>query len=100
MNPAQPLQLAAATIGMIAALVIAFIPLTPGPVLLWGVAILFGASDNFQRVTPVVAVIMSVLMLISVTNDFWLPLFGVRTGGLTCLGAVGSFIGGILGSFI
>lgn len=100
MNPAEPLQLAAATIGMVVALVIAFIPLTPGPILLWGVAILFGVSEGFLRVTPISAVIMSVLMLAGVSNDLWLPLFGVQTGGLTCLGAVGSFIGGIIGSFV
>lgn len=100
MNPAEPLQLTAATIGMVAGLVLAFIPLTPGPILVWGVALVFAVSEGFHRVTPFAMIIMSLLMLAGVTNDIWMPMFGVKTGGLTCLGAIGSFIGGLIGSFV
>lgn len=100
MNLTEPLQLTAATIGMVVSLILAFIPLMPGPLLLWGVGMIFGISEGFQRLTPAAGVVMTLLMVVSVTNDFWLPMFGVRTGGLTCLGAVGSFVGGIVGSFL
>ncbi len=96
----QPLQIAAATIGMVVALVIAFVPLSPGPAVLWGVAILFGASEGFHRLTPIAAALITLLMVIGATNDLWLPRFGVRTGGLTCLGTIGSFVGGIIGSIL
>jgi uncharacterized protein len=98
-NLTQPLQLAAASVGMVAALVIAFIPVLPGPLLVWGVALVFALSDGFHRVTPAAGVFMTALMVTGVGSDLWLPAFGIRTGGLTCLGAVGSFIGGALGTF-
>jgi uncharacterized protein YqgC (DUF456 family) len=35
-----------------------------------------------------------------VTSDLWLPLAGVKTGGLTCLASIGSLIGGFIGTFV
>jgi uncharacterized protein YqgC (DUF456 family) len=39
-------------------------------------------------------------MVINSTSDFWLPMLGVKTSGLTCLAAIGSIIGGLIGTFI
>jgi uncharacterized protein len=100
MNPAEPLQLTAATVGMVAALLFAFIPVLPGPVLLWGVALIFGVSEGFHRVTPLALIIITLLMIIGTSSDIWLSLFGVKTGCVTCLGTLGSFIGGIVGTLL
>jgi uncharacterized protein YqgC (DUF456 family) len=43
---------------------------------------------------------MTVTMIISITSDFWLPLLGVKTSGLSCLSAIGSIIGGLVGTFV
>ncbi len=100
MDITQPLQLAVATIGMVAALILSFIPVLPGPVLVWAVAIIFGISEGFHRITPVAGIVMTLIMIAAVGSDLWLPLLGVKTGGVTCLGAVGSFIGGAIGTFL
>lgn len=100
MSIIQPLQLAAATIGMVAALILSFIPVLPGPVLVWAVAIIFGVSEGFHRITPLAGISMTFLMIAGVGSDLWLPLLGIKTGGVTCLGAVGSFIGGLIGTFL
>jgi uncharacterized protein YqgC (DUF456 family) len=98
-NLTEPLQLTAATIGMVAALILAFIPVLPGPVLLWGVAVIFAVSEGFHRISLAAGVTMTLFMVAGVGSDLWLPALGMKTGGITCLGAVGSFIGGALGTF-
>lgn len=100
MNIAQSLLIATASVMMIVALVLAFIPLLPGPMLVWAVAIIFGVLDGFQYLTPAAAIITTVLMLIGVTCDWWLAIFGVKTGGMSCLATIGSFAGGFLCTFL
>jgi hypothetical protein len=84
---------------MVVALLLAFIPVLPGPVLVWGVAIAFGYLNGFQRFTTISAILVTALMIGGVTNDFWLPLLGARTMGLSWQASVGSFIGGFIGTF-
>jgi uncharacterized protein YqgC (DUF456 family) len=88
------------TILMVGALVLSFIPVLPGNVIVWGAAIGFGVADQWQRFTPAAGVVTTVLMIVGVTSDFWLPLLGMKTGGLTCLSAIGSLIGGIIGTVV
>lgn len=100
MDIAQSLLIALTTIVMVIALVLSFIPMLPGPMLVWGVVIIFGVLNGFQRLTPAAAVAASVLMIAGVTSDLWLSIFGVKTGGLTCLASIGSLIGGLVATFI
>jgi uncharacterized protein len=90
----------AATILMITGLVLSFVPAMPGPFILWGIAVGFGVANGFQRMTPAAAVMATVLMVLGATSDLWLRLFGVQTGGLSCLSSVGSFIGGMVGTVV
>jgi uncharacterized protein len=90
----------AATILMITGLILAFVPAMPGPFILWGVACGFGALEGFQRLTPTAAIAATVIMVLGATSDLWLRLFGVQTGGLSCLSSVGSFIGGMVGTVL
>ncbi len=85
---------------MVGTLVLSFVPILPGTALVWAVAMVFGALNEFQRFTPAAAVIATIIMIVSVSSDFWLPMMGVKTGGLTCLGALGSFAGGLIGTFV
>jgi uncharacterized protein len=88
------------TILMVVALVVSFIPVLPGTVIVWAVAIIIGVLDQFQRFTPAAGIVATVIMVVSVSSDFWLPAMGIKTGGLTCLGAIGSLIGGLIGTFL
>lgn len=85
---------------MIGTLVLSFIPVLPGNVLVWGAAIGFGIANQWQRFTPTAGVVATILMIIGATSDFWLPFLGMKTGGLTCLSAIGSLIGGLVGTFL
>lgn len=96
----QTAVLTGGTILLIIAFILSFIPIMPGAMLVWGVAIVTAILDGFVHITPLAAIIFTLLMIVNVTSDVWLPMLGVRTSGLTCLGAVGSFIGGLAGTFV
>lgn len=89
-----------ASIGAMAiGLLLAFIPIMPGTMIVWIIGMVAAVLDQFQHITPTAAVIMTAIMLLGVSSDFWLPALGVKTGGMSCLAAVGSLIGGLLGTF-
>ncbi len=99
MEFAEGTMLMIATILMVGTVILAFIPVLPGPVLAWAVAIIYAIIEGFQRVTPVAAIGLTVVMLLGSTSDLWMNFFGVRTGGLSCLSSIGAFIGGLVGTF-
>lgn len=84
---------------MVIALIFSFVPIMPGPVLVWAVGMISAALLQFERVTPIAAAGMTIVMIVGVASDFWLPMLGVQSGGISCLTSIGSFIGGILGTF-
>ncbi len=84
---------------MLVVLLISFVPIMPGPLLMWAIAIVFGVLDHFTRFTPVAAVVATAIMATGAARDLWLPLLGVRTGGLSCLTSAAAFIGGFIGTF-
>jgi uncharacterized protein YqgC (DUF456 family) len=94
------LLLILATALMIVTLVLAFIPILPGPLMPWAVAIVYGVLTGWQRVTPLAAIIMTLLMLVGVTADYWRPLLGAKTTGMGCRTSLGSFAGGFIGTFL
>ncbi len=84
---------------MIFGVVASFIPVVPGTILVWGIAMIFAVLDGFVHITVPAVVVMTVLMLISLSHDIWLPLIGIKSSGLSCLGAVGLTVGGLIGTF-
>ena len=85
---------------MLVCLSLAFIPVVPSSALQWTIGILYGALGNFTRLTVPAAVIMTILMIAGSTSGVWLPYFGMRGKGLSCLGLIAFFIGCIIGTFI
>lgn len=83
---------------MIGALIASIIPFIPGPTLIWAIGMIYALTT--QSLSVPALIVMTVLMLAGATSDYWLPLIGVRTQGLSCLGAVGSIIGGLVGTFV
>ncbi|MCC6804123.1 MAG: DUF456 domain-containing protein [Anaerolineae bacterium] len=88
-----------ASILMVGALLISVLPFVPGPLLLWGISIGFGLLTNFQQLTVLSAVIITLLMIAGTTKDIWLPLLGMRTQGASCSSAFGVIVGGMVGTF-
>lgn len=100
MDIAQSALITVSVIAMVIGVILAFVPILPGTLMVWAIAIVTAFANQFDRVTPAAAIIMTALMLASVSSDFWLPMLGVKTSGLSCLAAVGSLIGGLLGTFL
>ena len=99
MDIAQSALITISVIVMVIGVILAFIPIMPGTLIVWAIGIVTAFLNQFERVTPTAAIIMTIFMIISLTSDVWLPMMGVKTSGLSCLAAVGSLIGGLLGTF-
>lgn len=99
MELAPALLLIVATVLMLITVALSLIPIMPGPLLTWVVALAYGLLSGWERFTPAAAWFSTAIMLIAMTNDFWLPLFGVKGGGMSGQAALGSFVGGVIGTF-
>jgi len=88
------------TILMVVTLALSFLPILPGPLLPWAIGMVFGVLNGWERLTPAAALVMTALMLIGVTADWWRPLLGAKTTGMGCRTSLGSFAGGLIGTFI
>lgn len=84
---------------MVAGMFLAFIPFVPGPALVWVIGFAYALITDFERITVLAVILMTVLMLLGATSDVWLRAMGVSTRGTSCWGTTGSFIGGLLGTF-
>lgn len=84
---------------MVAGMFLAFIPFVPGPALVWVIGFAYALVTDFERITVLAVILMTILMILGATSDVWLRAMGVRTRGTSCWGTMGSFIGGLLGTF-
>ena len=80
--------------------VVALIPVMPGSLVVWLIALAAAAIDGFQQISPTAMILMTAVMAISQLSDFWLPLLGVQTGGLSCASSIGALVGGFAGTFL
>jgi uncharacterized protein YqgC (DUF456 family) len=98
MDDAQALLHTLTVIGMILTLLVSIIPFISGPIFMWLLALAFTLLTG--RVSPAAFVILTMLMIVGTTTEYWLPLIGIRMPGLSCMSALGSLIGGLLGTFL
>lgn len=84
---------------MVAAAILSLLPFVPGHLLLWGISLVYAILTNFQEVTIISMILITGLMLLRATSDFWMPLLGVKSGSLSCAAAFGTIIGGLIGTF-
>ena len=94
MENAQSLLQLFTIVAMIVVVLASIIPFVPGAILTWALAMVYSLST--RSVSTPVMLIMTLLMIAGATGDYWLPIIGVRGKGLSCLGAIGSFVGGML----
>ncbi|HLU08886.1 MAG TPA: DUF456 domain-containing protein [Oceanobacillus sp.] len=100
MEIAESALVTISVIVMVLGVILAFVPILPGALIVWAIGIVSAWLTQFERVTPVAAIVMTILMVISMSSDYWLPMLGVKTSGLSCLSAIGSIIGGLIGTFV
>ncbi len=89
-----------AIVSMIIVTLVSIIPYIPGPIFVWGIGLITAFLTGFERVTVPSVILMSLFMLVATLQEYWLPFFGIRGEGLSCLGVVGSIIGGLVGTFL
>lgn len=100
MEFSQNVQLLLAAIAMGIGVLLALVPFLPATLMVWGIGTLTAYLTGFERVTVLAVVIMTLVMLLTQTRDFWLPVFGVKMAGLSCLASVGTLVGGIIGVLV
>lgn len=100
MEIAESALVTISVIVMVLGVILAFVPILPGALIVWAIGIVSAWLTQFERVTPIAAIVMTILMVISMSSDYWLPMLGVKTSGLSCLSAIGSIIGGLIGTFV
>jgi uncharacterized protein YqgC (DUF456 family) len=89
-----------ALIAMGATLFLILVPAVPVTALEWSIAMILGVLTGFTRLTPVAAIVVTMLMAIGSTSAFWMPFFGLRGRQLSCIGLIAFFIGMIAGSVL
>lgn len=89
-----------AGIAMVGGLFLSLLPFLPGPLVLWGISLVYGILTNFQNLTVLSMVVITILMLIATSKDIWMPLIGMKTYGVSCSSAFGMMVGGLIGTFV
>jgi uncharacterized protein YqgC (DUF456 family) len=96
MNPSDGLA-AVGVLIMVIGFVGVFIPVLPGPVLIWAGALLWAISDQFVRVGWPTLIVMAVLMAGAWGSDLALTAYFTKRTSSSWLTVLGSIIGGIAG---
>jgi uncharacterized protein YqgC (DUF456 family) len=96
MNPSDGLA-AVGVLVMVIGFVGVFIPVLPGPVLIWAGALLWAISDQFVRVGWPTLIFMAVLMIGAWGSDLALTTYFTKRTSSSWLTVLGSIIGGIAG---
>jgi uncharacterized protein YqgC (DUF456 family) len=100
MELADSALIAVAIILMAIGALLSVVPLMPGPLLVWGVGVIFAVIDGFERLTVPALAAMTVLMIAGSTSEVWMQFFGIRMEGSSCLSTIGSLAGGLVGTFV
>lgn len=85
---------------MVGVLIASILPFIPGPFVLWLIALGYGILTNFEHLTPLALVVITVMMLVATSKDIWMPIVGMKTYGVSCSSAFGMMTGGLVGTFV
>jgi uncharacterized protein YqgC (DUF456 family) len=77
-----------------------FVPLLPGPPIVWLGALFYAWQTNYARVGPVLLVLLASLAIAGSTSDIWASAIGARKGGASVWATVASIVGGTIGLFV
>lgn len=89
---------------MVLSLALIVVPAAPVTALEWALLMVYvvisHALTGASVVTLPVGILATALMIIGATSQYWLPLFGMRGEGLSCMGTLAFFAGMFIGSFL
>lgn len=89
-----------AGVAMVGGLLLSLLPFLPGPLLLWGISLVYAILTNFQNVTVLSMIVITILMIVATSKDIWMPIIGMKTYGVSCSSALGMSVGGLVGTFV
>lgn len=73
------------------------LPILPGVMLIWLAALGYAVVEGFTAVDWWTFAVITLITLVTVTSDFWLPLLGSKRGGASKRAMLFGLVGGILG---
>jgi hypothetical protein len=73
------------------------LPVIPGPVLIFGAALLYAVVEGFQAVGWPTIVVLGVLAVVAATADIWASTAGAKMGGASFWSIVVGLLGGLVG---
>lgn len=76
------------------------LPILPGLVLIWLTALGYAIYNDFESVGLITIAVITLITIIAVTADLWLPVLGSKKGGASKRAMIFGFIGGVLGFLI
>lgn len=76
-----------------------FVPLLPGPPIVWLGAFYYAWQTKYAEVGPVLLVFLASLAIAGSTSDIWASAIGARKGGASVWATVASIVGGTIGLF-
>lgn len=85
---------------MLIGLIGAFIPLMPGPLLVWLAALVYVLATQFTVVGPVSFTVITAIAFIAATADFWMSVLGAKSLGASGRSILWGIGGGLLGFLV
>lgn len=76
------------------------VPLLPGPLIIWGGALVWAWDNDFVRVGIPTLVVLLIMALLAWTSDFLINTILSRRAGASWKSIFGSILGGILGGIL
>lgn len=82
---------------MFLGLIGSFLPLMPGPLMVWLAALVYAAATDFSVVGPASFTVISLIAVVAVTADIWMSYLGTKVLGAGAKTILWGFIGAVLG---
>jgi uncharacterized protein YqgC (DUF456 family) len=97
---AETALLAVILILMIVVVLASILPFVPGPAAVWALGILYAALTEFEQVTALPLIVMTLLMILGSTTTWWMQILGMKAQGGSWTAIIGGLIGGLAGTFL
>jgi uncharacterized protein YqgC (DUF456 family) len=76
------------------------LPIIPGLAVLWLTAVGYAIFDEFEAVGLVTVFFITLIMVVAISTDLWMPLLGSKKGGASKRAMFAGMIGGTIGFIV
>ncbi len=85
---------------MIVGLLGIVLPVLPGLLLIWLVALIYAIAEGFATIDPITFVILTILAVTGYTANLWMGQLGAKAGGASFKSVLAGTVLGIIGALI